>query len=71
MGGVVRSFEMIRNVMVWVENDWKSEDGGIEAETRSDVTNPGWEFIRSHVGEGWAIPADGTQDSIPGAVLTQ
>ena len=71
MGGVVRSFSMIRNVMIWIDGDWKSEDGGIEAETRSDVTNPGWEFIRSHVGEGWAIPADGTQDPMPGAVLTQ
>ncbi|MDO5067443.1 MAG: hypothetical protein Q4D96_09215 [Propionibacteriaceae bacterium] len=71
MDGVVRSFELIRDVMVWVDNDWKSEDGGIEASTDVRVTNPGWEFIMSQVGEGWAVPADGTQDPIPGAVLTQ
>lgn len=71
MDGVMRLFEMIRYVMVWVDDDWKAEDLGIEAATESEITNPGWEFIKSQLKDGWIVPADGTQDPIPGAVLTQ
>ncbi len=71
MDGVVRSFLLYRHDLFWVDGDWKSDSGAMEAKSASPVTNPGWEWIHAQLGDGWAVPADGTQDPIPGAVLTR
>lgn len=72
MSNVHLQFKQINNSLVWVDGDWRSEtSGSVENVWKKKVSNQGWEHLKSLVGEGWAVPADATQEPFEGAVLTQ
>ena len=68
---VALTLDQFKWIMLWDGDDWKIEDGGLHAYEGMKASNPGWEFLHKIAGDGWAVPADGTQKPIPGAVLTQ
>ncbi|WP_040283592.1 hypothetical protein [Tessaracoccus massiliensis] len=74
MTEVVLMFRKIVYIMVWDGDDWRAEDWGPSDEADScmtTVSNQGYAHLVTLAGEGWAVPADATQDPIPGAVLTK
>ena len=62
-------------VMTWTDGDWKVADWGELDEPKGPwevaYSNQGFEWIRQQIGPGWAVPADATEDPLPGAVMTR
>ena len=62
-------------ILTWTDGDWKVADWGELEEPKDhipvDYSNQGFEWIREQIGPGWAVPADATEEAIPGAVMTR
>lgn len=69
---VMLQYRTVQYVMVWDEDDWKISDfPASDSWDANRISNQGFPHLVSLVGPGWAIPADGTQEALPGMVLTQ
>lgn len=80
MSNVTLAFGGWSYVMVWDETaeDWKATSWETPSDPSDelpnadlDFSNQGFDWIREHLGPGWAVPADATEDPIPGAVMTR
>lgn len=75
MTEVLLMFRKSIYIMVWDGDDWRAEDWGVNDEPtgpwQTTVSNQGFAHLVTLVGQGWAVPADATQDPIPGAVLAK
>lgn len=80
MTQVSLGFEGFSYVMVWDDQakDWKASSWDTPADPADDLaavkleySNQGYEWLREHLGSGWAVAADATEDPIPGAVKTR
>lgn len=74
MTEVLLMFRKTVYIMVWDGDDWRAEGWGEREDPtgpwQTTVSNQGYAHLVTLVGEGWAVPADATQDPIPGAVMT-
>lgn len=69
---VMLQYRTVQYVMVWDEDDWRVSDfPSSDSWDANRVSNQGFEHLVSLVGTGWAVPADATQEALPGMVLTQ